>query len=840
MILAMRLARRELRGGVRGLRLALLCLALGVGAIAGVGSAARSISAELAAEARTLLGGDVEIALRHRSIDDAQRRFLAGAGALSETTEMRAMAHGNGRHLLIELKAVDDLYPLHGAIRLEPAMPLPQALGFDGERPGAVVESGVLSRLGLHRGDTVRVGEESFVIRAVLSHEPDRAAASFTLGPRILISRNSLASTELVQPGSLIENRYRIRFAPGIDLAAWIEALKAEFPNAGWRIRDLANAAPRIKEIIARLGLYLTLVGLASLLVGGVGIANAIKAYLDRRTATIATLKCLGASGRLVFSTYLIQILVLASIGIMAGIALGAALPVMLAPLIGEFLPVIPRFSVHAQPLALAATYGVLTAILFALWPLSRARHVAPSMLFRALIAPISSRRDPTAIIGLAAVATLLAALVIASTSDRMLALWFIGGVVVSFLAFRLAGLGLERFARMVAHRSSMIGGHPIMRLALANLSRPGAPTSSVVLSLGIGLTVLTTVVMIEANLARQVRKDMPTHAPAFFFIDIQPAQVEAFEATVRGVPGVHDIDRVPHLRGRISKIAGVPADQATITPEAQWVTRSDRGVTYAARPPAGAEIVAGEWWPEDYRGPPLLSFDANAAKGMGIGVGDMLTINVLGREIEARIANLRRIEWSTLGVNFTIIVSPGVLESAPQTHIAAVTTTREAEDAVEAAVADRFSNISAVRVKAAIETVASILNHIATALRLAAAVTLLVGLLVLAAATAAGQQKRIYDSVILKILGAERADVLKTYAFEFAVIGLATAALAGLLGTGAAFILITEVMHTAWAFELGTALAPLGIGLLAILTLGFVGCWRALTQPAARILRAP
>jgi putative ABC transport system permease protein len=840
MILAFRLARRELRGGVRDLRIAALCLALGVAAIAGVGSATRSINAELAAEARTLLGGDVEIALRHRTIDDAQRGFLSRAGALSETTEMRAMAHGNGRHLLVELKVVDDLYPLHGTVRVEPGMPLSQALGFDDGMAGAVVESGVLARLGLRLGDRMRVGEETFAVRAVLIHEPDRAAASFTLGPRVLIGQSSLGKTELIQPGSLVENRYRIRFASGMDPAAWIETLKAKFPDAGWRIRDLADAAPRIKDLVARLGLYLTLVGLASLLVGGVGVATAIKTYLDRRTATIATLRCLGASARLVFSIYLLQVLALASIGIAAGLVVGAALPIVLAPLIGEFLPVAPRFGIHMQPLALAAGYGLLTAILFALWPLGRTRHVPPNLLFRAIGAPAATRRDAAAIAGIAALAILLAILVIVSTADRPLALWFLGGVAVSFLAFRLAGLGLERLARAAARRSNVSKGHPTMRLALANLSRPGAPTPSVVLSLGIGLTVLTTVVMIEANLARQVKNDMPAHAPAFFFIDIQPSQIEAFETAVRSVPGVLGIDRVPHLRGRISKIAGIPADLAVIAPEAQWVTRSDRGVTYAARPPAGAKIVAGEWWPEDYQGPPLLSFDANAAKGMGVGVGDMLTINVLGREIDARIANLRRIEWSTLGVNFTIILSPGVLESAPQTHIASVTTTREAEDAVEAAIADRFANISAVRVKAAIETVASILDHVATALRFATAVTLSVGLLVLAAATAAGQEKRIYDSVILKVLGAERLDVLKTYTFEFAVIGLATATLACLLGTGAAFMLITEVMHTAWTFAPSAALAPLGFGLLVILAFGFVGCWRALTQPAAGILRAP
>lgn len=840
MILAFRLACREFRGGARSLYVAVLCLALGVGAIAGVGATTRSIHAALAKEARTLLGGDIEIALRHRAIDETQRRFFTSAGMLSESTEMRAMAHGQGRHLLVELKAVDESYPLYGAVRLEPDMPLSEALRFENGIAGAVVERSVLGRLSLRVGDTIRVGEETFLVRAILAQEPDRAAASFTLGPRLLIGRHSLAKTELVQPGSLIENRYRIRFAPGIDPAVWTAALKAAFPDAGWRVRDLADAAPRIKDLIGRLGLYLTLVGLASLLIGGIGVANAVKAHLDRKTVTIATLKCLGASANLVFSTYLLQILALACVGVVAGIGAGMAMPVALAPLIGQFLPVTPRFGVYMQPLALAAAYGLLTATLFALWPLGQARLVAPSVLFRSIVAPMPSRRSLIATAGIVALAALLAALVIASTADKGLALWFIAAVGIAFTVFRLAGLGLMQLARAAAHRRQLASGRPSLRLGLANLGRPGTPLPSVVLSLGIGLTVLVTVVMIEANLSRQVKSDMPAHAPAFFFIDIQPGQIEAFEATAKAVPGVQSIDRVPHLRGRISKIGDVPVEQVTIAPDAQWVIKSDRGVTYAAKPPAGATIVAGEWWPEDYRGPPLLSFDAEAAKGMGIGVGDRLTINVLGREIEARIANLRRIEWSTLGVNFTIILSPGILESAPQTHIAAVMATPESEDALESAVTDRFANISAVRVKAAIETVASILNHITTALTLAAAITLSIGLLVLAAATAAGQEKRIYDSVILKVLGARRIDVLKTYVFEFAITGFATAALACLLGTGAAYVLLTKLMHGGWTVGPSAVLAPLALGLALILVLGFIGCWRALAQPAGRVLRAP
>jgi putative ABC transport system permease protein len=583
-------------------------------------------------------------------------------------------------------------------------------------------------------------------------------------------------------------------------------------------------------------------VGLSALLIGGVGVANAIKSYLDRRVATIATLKCLGASNGFVLGVYMIQVLALAAVGIGAGLVLGALFPFAAAPLLAAFMPTTIQVGFHGGALLVAAAFGLLVTLVFAAWPLLSAAAVPPRVLFRAVVAPVDARMGWRARGIIAGLTLALTALAVLAVGDARLGLWFALGALVSFGAFRLAGAGLARLAAAVSHRRHLTAGRPALRLGLGNMHRPGAALPSVVLSLGIGLTVLVAVSLVEANMARQVKETMPADAPAFFFIDIQPNQVAPFEETVRAVPGAGAIERVPHLRGRIVKLNGVSPEDMKIARESEWVVRGDRGVTYSATPPEGATIVAGEWWPADYQGPPLVSFDADAAAGLGLKVGDTLTINVLGREIEARIANLRRIEWTTLGLNFTVILSPGVLEKAPQTHVAAVMAEPSAELQIERAVADRFANISAIRVKAALEALTDVLNRVATALNAAAAVTLAAGLLVLASAVAAGQERRIYDAVVLKVLGATRRDVLTAYAVEFGLVGLATAVVAAVLGSVAAYGVLGRVMRAEWVLTPGTlvlALVPALVpALVATLVAGAAGSVLALRRKPAPLLR--
>ncbi|HTS94515.1 MAG TPA: FtsX-like permease family protein [Stellaceae bacterium] len=833
--LACRLMRRELRGGLRGFRIFLACLAIGVAIIAGVGSLAAGVGAGLHADARSMLGGDVEVELALRPASDAERAFLDQSGTVSETIGMRAMARrdDNAARSLIELKAVDGAYPLYGEAGLDPPQPIADALAQRNGLWGAVAAPALLDRLGLKPGDVLRVGDARFELRAALLHEPDAVTGVFILGPRVVIAKAALAETGLLVPGVVSSYGYRLRFTTGDDIPAWEADAKLRFADAGWRIRDVANATPNLERLLDRIGLYLTLVGLAALLVGGVGVGNAVRGYLASRTPSIAIFKSLGASGRLVFTTYLLQISVLGALGIFLGLVVGAAAPLLLARLLPAMLPVTARFDLYSLPLAVAAAAGALTTLAFALGPLAAARSVPPATLFRATTESPPSKLGPGILAAQAATALLLAGLVIATSSDRRLAGWSVLGAVAALIVFRLVAAGIIAAVRALGRPR-----HPALRLALGNLGRRGANTPDVIASLGLGLTVLVGLTAVEGNISQTLDREMPERAPSFFFIDIQPDQAAAFDALLRGFPEVSNFERVPSLRGRIVRLNGVTAERATVAPEAQWALRSERGLTYSSTAPTGSRLVEGEWWPSDYRGPPLVSFEAELARGMGLKVGDALTVNVLGRDVTAKIGSLRSLDWASLGINFAMVFSPGSFSGAPETEIAVARVPPEREAALEKAVTDRFPNISSIPVKDALQAVGSIVAAAAAALRATAAIALVAAGLVLAGALAASRRQRLYEAVILKVLGATRRDLLQAFLLEYGLLGLLSATIAAALGMLASYFVVTQVMRSEWVFLPGAAALSAAVALAMTLVLGYAGTWRALSVSAAPYLR--
>ena len=843
--LAWRLARRELRGGVRGFRILLACLAVGVAAIAAVGSTSSGLTASLADDAREILGGDVSVRLAHRPADADEEAQMARTGDLSGSAELRAMAQldtagadtadPNGARSLIELKAVDANYPLYGALETQPRLTRQQLLGRRGELWGAAVAANLLDHLGAAVGDVMRIGDGRFEIRAVIEREPDRFGASglFSLGPRVMIAQAALADTGLVQPGSLIYYTYRVALPKAVDPEAWITDLTGAFPDAGWRIRRLEEAAPQIRRLVQRVSLFLTFVGLTALFVGGVGVANAVGAYLDGKTAVIATLKCVGAPAALIVRIYLLQILALSTVAIVAGLILGALAPFAAAGAITAFLPVPIHFAVYPGALATAAVFGLLTALSFGLWPVARASQIPAGSLFRNLVAPVKAWPRVVYLVTTAAGLIAMAALVVLTAADTRLAWWFVGGAAAAMLTFRSVA-GLIAFA---ARRTGNLR-QPAVRLAVAALHRPGTPTSSVVLALGLGLSVLVTIAQIDGNLSRQIREELPRGAPAFFFVDLRPDQVAPFEAIVAAISGVEQTVQVPLLRGRITAIDGTAAEDAVIDPSSRWAIRGDRGITWSAAPPENNTIVAGDWWPANYDGPPLVSLDAAVAAGFGVGIGDTLTVNVLGREFTATITNLRHIDWRTLSINFAMMFSPGFLEAAPRSHIAIVHADPNAEDQIERSVTNAFRNVSAIRVRAALETVNGIVTGIATALRLAALVALVAGTLVLAGAIAASQRRRVYDSVVLKVLGATRRDVLVVFILEYGLLGLVTATLAAIVGSVAAWAVLRFLMNIEWVLLPQTVALTVIAATVIILAIGVAGTWHTLSQKTAPLLR--
>ena len=840
--LTWRFALREMRGGLRGFAVFIACIALGVAAIAGVGSFARSLGDGLAREGRVILGGDVSFSLMAREASTAERKFLDDNGRVSVAATTRAIARSaDGQTALVEIKAVDGAYPLFGTVALEPAGDLSVALAERGGVFGAAVDPALLVRLGIERGARVTIGLATIELRAIMKAESEKLAGGIGFGPRLLVSEAALRATGLVQPGSLVRWHYRLRL-PAADTndrlaRAVVAASEKQLPDAGWEARTRANASPALGRNIERFTQYLTLVGLTALLVGGVGVANAVKHYLDRRREVIATLKSLGATGGRVFAIYLTEVLLLAAVGTAIGLIVGAALPFTISAAFGGVLPLPIEPDLHARELTFAVLYGFLTALAFALWPLGRAHDVPVSALYRDAVAP--EQRLPRAryVVSTALVIAALAGLAILLAYDRRIAAIFVAAAACVFVVLRLVALLIMTLARRAPRPR-----FALLRLVLANIHRPGALTPSVVLSLGLGLALLVTLLQIDGNLRRQFVAALPDKAPSVFFVDIHDADVTRFDAFAKQLAPDAKYERVPMLRGRIVSANGVRAEDLKAPPSAAWVLQSDRGITYAGEVPAGSRVVAGQWWGPDYQGPPLVSFENRIAEGLGLKIGDPVVVNVLGRNITATLANTRAVDWQSLGINFVLVYSPGAFRGAPHTHIATFTypggSTVEQEMALLKAASTEFPTATAVRVREALEAVAKVVFDLTFAIRGASAVTLIAAVLVLAGALATGHRHRVYDAVVLKMLGATRYRLLGAYALEYLLIGLATAVVGVAAGSLAAFLVMTEVMNLAFAWLPWPALtATLGASALTI-AFGLIGTFSALSQKPAPVLR--
>ncbi|MFP7674051.1 ABC transporter permease [Marivita sp. S0852] len=835
---ASRFARRELRGGLKGFRIFLACLALGVAAIAGVGSVRSAIQSGLSEQGAVLLGGDASARFTYRFAEASEREWLNSiALEVSEITDFRSMVtkdpNGTAERALTQVKSVDAAYPLTGTVTLDPEIPLSKALDGTDTAPGAVMAPLLADRLGLEPGDSFRLGTTDFTLTAILTNEPDSAAAGFSLGPRTLVRTNDLRDAGLLQPGTLYETEYRLLLPPDADLDALETQAREQFPNSGLRWRDARNGAPGVAEFVDRLGAFLVLVGLSGLAVGGIGVSAAVRAYLARKTPVIATLRTLGATRATIFQTYFLQIGALSLLGIAMGLVLGALVPILFGPLISASLPVPAIFTVHPAPLAEAALYGILTALVFTLWPLARTEDIRPAMLFRDALDGASALPAWRYVFGTLGLLAVLVAVAMLFSGSPFLTLWTAGGLIGALVVLVFAAIGI----RWLAKRSTRAArGRPVWRWALASIGGPRDAAAPVVLSLGLGLSVLAAIGQIDGNLRTAIDRDLPEVAPAYFFVDIQPDQMPQYLEMLESEDAVARIDSAPMLRGVLSRINGRPASEVAGD---HWVVTGDRGLTYAAAPDENTRVVAGEWWAPDHDGPPEVSFAIEEAEEMGLALGDELTVNILGRDITATITSFRDVDFSTAGMGFVMTLSPNALQGAPHTFISTVYTEPEDEARILRELASAFPNITAISVRDAIDRVSVLLEGIGAAVRWGAAATLLTGFLVLIGAAAAGEGARTYEAAVLKTLGASRARILKSFALRSALLGGSAGVVAlgaGILGSWA---VMTFVMDSTFTIVWPSAFGIIVGGVLATLVAGLVFAWRPLAARPAQVLRA-
>ncbi len=845
--LALRLALRDLRGGLGGFQIFLACIALGVAAIVGVGSVSRSLSDGLARESGRILGGDVSFALIHRELNEAERQFLEARGILSTVASLRVMARKpEGTAALVEIKAVPPAYPSVGEAIVAPAMPLQEALGARNGLPGFVAEAALAARLDLKIGDRILIGDGTFEYRAELKSEPDKLASGVGFGPRVIISVEALRGTGLIQPGSLVRwiNRLTLRAdAVGQPVGEdrvneTVAQARKALPDAGWEIRTRSNVSPQFDKNLERFTQFLTLVGLTALVVGGVGVANAVRGFVDRKRNDLATLKSVGAPGGFVFLTSLLEVMLVAMIGVAIGLGVGAAIPYGVAAAFGAVIPLPFEPSIYPRELATGALYGVLTGLVFSLVPLGRAHDISVSALFRDQIAPDTAfpRSRYMAMLGLAALG--LCGTILLLSTDRKLSAIYLGATLALFLALRIVALGIMELARRAPHARGAE-----LRLAIANIHRPGALTPAVVLSLGLGLALLVALTLIDGNVRNQISQTLPGKTPSFFFMDIRSSEAPVFDAFLRDHAPEAKVERVPMMRGRVVRMNGLRPEELKAREEVAWVLEGDRGISYSRTLPEGSELVAGEWWPADYSGPALVSMEAAAAEGLGLKLGDEIILNVLGRNLTAKIANLRKVNWRSLGINFVFVFSPNTFAGAPHTELATATYPPGGDPARELALLKEVSNafpaVTSVRVKDALDAVAEITAQLAVAIRGASGVALVASVLVLGGALAAGRRTRTYDAVILKTLGATRRQLLKAILYEYGLLGAATAIFGVLAGSLAAWGIVTRVMRMegfVWLWS--SAITAALIALLVTVGLGLIGTWRVLGQKPAPYLR--
>lgn len=829
---AWKIARRDLNARFKGLRLLLVCLFLGTGALAAIGTLTAAIEGELENRGQELLGGDLEVEVWQRDLSPEERSALSEYGTISGGSRLQAMAVAGDNAAPVGLKAVDERWPLYGVLTLEDG----RSVGAPAEGE-AWLDGGAMDRLGIAPGDTFRIGTEELRAAGVIANEPDRLSEGFQLGPSVIVSRGLPERAGLTAPGALYETKYRVAFESERDPAEVQEELEQSFPEAGFAYRTSDRASPGADRFVGRMGEFLTLVGLAALVIAGIGIGGGVTSYLEARRSSIATLKVLGASSGDIARIYALQIGAAALAGAIAGLVVGVAITPLLGAALQGLLPVEGGFVIDPGALLLAAGFGLLVALIFAATPIVRARNFPAMALMRARMSPLARDRQawPWVIGGLVAIV----ALVLVTSRNPLLAGGFLAGAAAMLALLAAIGAAIRSAVARAPRPAS-----PLVRNALANLHRPGSSTGALVTALGFGLSAFVLLAGIQSSIDGNIERSVPQQAPDYFVLDIPKDRVGEFRSLVGESDAEASIRPVPTLRGAILAYGPrgniIRVSELEELPDGAWPLRGERGLTYSDSLPQGNSLVEGEWWPADHRGDPLVSVDAEFAEAIDLQIGDYLTIGVLGVERTARVTNLRQLDWENMSFNFVLVFSANALEDAPHN----MTATIELSDGAPTApllqgIVREFPSSSVIEVGGVLEQARTILAQVGVATFAAASVAVLAGLAVLIGAIAAARTARTYDTVIFRVLGASRRQILAMQLAEYGLLALVLAGVALVLGSGLAWLVVTQLFEFDWLPDWGEMLAVLAGGLAFVLIFALAGSLPLLKAKPAQALRS-
>ena len=887
----MTMAWRESRAAWRHFLYFFVCIALGVGTLVGVSLFAANVERSVAREARGLMGGDLEVRLSRPISADALAILQSLESrniAVLHISELVAMGSRTGREAtplhsssrvstqLIELKAVEPVYPFYGALKTTPNRPVSEliavqadacAAGGTAERLdcyGAIVQDSLLIKMGLQIGDHIKIGQALFAITSTLKHEPDRVASAFSLGPRVMISQPALQAAELVKPGSRVRERYLLRVPSEIAPESLLTELRERLARESAHVSTFREAQPQLRRFLDQLTRYLGLVGLTALFVGGIGVASTVHAFIKDKLKTIAILKTLGADSGTVIRMYLFQALGLGLLGSIAGVFAGASLQHAMPIVLTGVLPLdvfalsSSQGTLSVEPILKGLTLGVATTLLFTLWPLLGIREIRPALIFRTDVlgaepadvslkerfASLRQLRDPVRW-GMAVLVVLgLCSLAVWQARSLSIGMIFIGALFAAVILLILTARALTRGLRIAALPSSLAVRH-----AMGNLLRPGSQATSIVVAIGIGVMIIVTIALLERSLIRQIGESRPVNAPTFFFIDVQQDQKVPFERLLHRQFPQTTPELTPLVRSRLHAVNGRPVpvheDEAPERRDRRdgehgnsWYFTREYVLTFLDRLPKDNIVIKGEWWRQDTNKGPLVSIEEDAARHLGVGLGSTIEFDIQGTVLAATVSSIRKVEWNNFSTNFYMILSPGSLEGAPFTFVATVRVAPKDEVLLQQAVVGAFPNVTAINIGEVMETFARVLEHLSFAIRTIAMFCIMAGGLVMAAALATTRYRRLYESVIFKALGATRMLIAGSFATEYALMGAVAGLIGTILGSALSWGVLYFVFDLPWTLQPNVLVSGVFLTVLLTLGVGFLSTFRILGQRPLAILR--
>ncbi|RYE11127.1 MAG: FtsX-like permease family protein [Hyphomicrobiales bacterium] len=838
----LRVAFTDLGKDLRRFGILFACVALGVGTIATVGGVSTALQSGLTQDARAMLGGDLEAQLSYRRATPEERAVLEEHGAVAEIIEVLGRASADEATTTLSLRAVEPTYPLLGSVTIGGVGgPLDEILAERDGVFGLVVDSLAIERLGAVIGDEVSIGSARFQIRGVLEELPDQLTRGVTFSIPALVPLAGLLEADILPPGTIARYRYKLLLHPEFSFDAAETAFKTAFPSAGWQVKSAPEATSDLARFFDLFSRFLTVVGLAVLLVGGIGVSNAITAYLTDRQGAIATLKSLGATGNRILVHFLTQVAILALIGILIGLAFGAAMTLLVLPPIGTSFGIAVEPQIDWRALGIAMMFGLLSSFAFAYLPLQRARALRPAILFRSAGAGSAGRLSwreiakPATSLPLLLAAGGLIGLAVLTTGRPQLVLYCAAGAIAAFAILRIAAFLIQAGLKALPPPSAL----PI-RHALQNIYRPGAPAPTVMLSLGLGLALLLMIALVDTNLRRQLNGEAETAVPSFVFMDLFEDEAVSLTDLSQADPRIESFKLAPMLRGALTAINDAPlAELPNLPAESSLLVDSEMPLTYSPELPEQSRIVEGLWWPSDYSGDPLVSVFNGLRNNLGLKLGDRVEFNLFGQPVVATIANFVTYEWRGGNMNFTFVLSPGALDDFPMSYLGLLKTAPEEEDAVQSMLLASYPELMVLPVSDALGAITAVITAVVNAVAIIGGLALVSGLLVLAGALSAGRRQRESDAVVHKVLGATRSRLLGIFAIEYGLLGLLSALFATGLGIAGAWLVATRVIQIDFVVD-PALLVLITCGAISLtIAVGALTTWSALSGRPAAFLRA-